>query len=48
MTFFSSSKHQFPVVSQGQDIETVPFLAACSEIVPFFGKFIERISDRIN
>ena len=47
MTFFSTAEHQFPAITKGQDIETVPFLAACTEILPFFGE-LRRVYNRSN
>ncbi|XP_046841482.1 glycolipid transfer protein-like isoform X3 [Xenia sp. Carnegie-2017] len=36
MTFFSLAKHRFQPITEDKAIETLPFLQACREIVPFF------------
>ena len=41
MTLFSQAKYKFPVINEGDNIPTDPFLLAADEIVPFFGKQIE-------
>ncbi len=38
MTFFSQAKYRFHPIPEDKRIETYPFLQACQEIVPFFGK----------
>ena len=38
MTLFSEAKNKFPVIKEGDDIPTDPFLLAADEIVPFFGE----------
>ena len=38
-TFFSKAAHKFQEVPEDQKIVSKSFLGACSEIVPFFGKF---------
>ena len=38
MTFFSEAKYRFQPIEEDKKIETGPFLLACKEIVPFFGK----------
>ena len=38
MSFFSEATHQYPILSEGDTIQTLPFLLASQEIVPFFGK----------
>lgn len=39
MSLFSEATHQYPVLSEGDTIQTLPFLLASQEIVPFFGKY---------
>ena len=39
MSLFSVAQHRFHLLSDGDQIETNSFLLACSEIVPFFGKW---------
>ena len=38
MSLFSEATHQYPILSEGDTIQTLPFLLASQEIVPFFGK----------
>ena len=45
MTLFSQAKHKFQVISEGEAIPTEPFLLACSEVVPFFGKQIKVLTN---
>ena len=45
MSLFSEATHKFQVITEresasGSIIETLPFLLACQEIIPFFGKKI--------
>ena len=39
MTFFSKAKYRFEPIKEDKTIDTVPFLHACREIVPFFGTY---------
>ena len=38
-SFFGKAKHRFQAVPEDGKILTKAFLDACSEIVPFFGKY---------
>ena len=40
MTFFSEIKTKFLTIAEGEDIPTENFLLSFSEIVPFFGRYM--------
>ena len=40
MTLFSEAKQKFQLITEGEDIPTHTFLLACTNIVPFFGKYM--------
>eukprot|EP00731_Ephydatia_muelleri_P023283 Em0015g866a len=36
MSLFSQTEHKFQQIKEGEEIQTQPFLLACSQIIPFF------------